>query len=45
MSNRSYVNVVPFGGEHGASVFINGASVDLPSLHKGSTNEYLGARA
>ena len=34
-----------FGGEHGASVFINGASVDLPSLHKGSTNEYLGARA
>ena len=34
-----------FGGEHGASVFINGASVELPSLHHGSDNEYLGARA
>ena len=33
------------GGEHGVSVFINGASVDLPSLSNGSDNEYLGARA
>ncbi len=33
------------GGEHGASVFINGASVELPSLHQESDNEYLGARA
>ena len=33
------------GGEHGVSVFINGASVELPSLHHGSDNEYLGARA
>ena len=33
------------GGEHGVSVFINGASVDLPSLSNGSDYEYLGASA
>jgi hypothetical protein len=33
------------GGEYGASVFINGASIDLPTLHPSSDNEYLGARA
>jgi len=33
------------GGDHGVSVFINGASVDLPSLTHGSDNEYLGVQA
>ena len=33
------------GGDHGVSVFVNGASVELPNLHHDSDNEYLGVQA